>query len=249
MLPLLVLVAGLGLVPKPPSPAPGPVSFTASDGVTIYANSYVAQSPTAPVILLFHQAQSSKNEYAPIAPQLVSLGYNVIAIDQRSGGDLYPPANETVQHLGKSADYIDVLPDMDAALDYAKRTYPNSPVYAWGSSYSAALVFAFAAKHPKDIAAVIAFSPGACRCSSTPRAPRAKKLRRTISSRFSHRTTRRISCRRTVSMDRRRCATIAIPMALPKIGAPLRHSSHTCRLDTETRTASLHVGPRAVAHA
>jgi alpha-beta hydrolase superfamily lysophospholipase len=160
MLPLLVLVAGLGLVPKPPSPAPGPVSFTASDGVTIYANSYVAQSPTAPVILLFHQAQSSKNEYAPIAPQLVSLGYNVIAIDQRSGGDLYPPANETVQHLGKSADYIDVLPDMDAALDYAKRTYPNSPVYAWGSSYSAALVFAFAAKHPKDIAAVIAFSPG-----------------------------------------------------------------------------------------
>ena len=148
MLPLLVLVAGLGLVPRPASPAPGPVQFNAADGVTIYADSYVAADATAPVILLFHQAESSKNEYAPIAPQLVNLGYNVIAIDQRSGGDLYPPANETVQHLGKSADYLDVLPDMDAALDYAKRTYPASPIYAWGSSYSAALVFAFAAKHP-----------------------------------------------------------------------------------------------------
>lgn len=157
---MLVLVAGLGLVPKPASPAPGPISFSAADGVTIYADSYLAQDATAPVILLFHQANSSKSEYAPIAPQLVNLGYNVIAIDQRSGGDLFPPANETVQHLGHSADFIDALPDMDAALAYAKRTYPASPVYAWGSSYSAALVFAFAAKHPKDIAAVLAFSPG-----------------------------------------------------------------------------------------
>ncbi len=160
MLPTLVLFAGLGLVPKTASPAPGPVSFSAADGVRIYADSYVAQSVTAPVILLFHQANSSRSEYAPIAPRLVALGYNVIAIDQRSGGDLYQPSNETVQHLGHSADYVDVLPDMDAALAYAKRVYPKSPVYAWGSSYSAALVFAFAAKHPKDVAAVLAFSPG-----------------------------------------------------------------------------------------
>jgi len=156
----LVLVAGLGLVPRLASPAPGPISFPAADGVTVYADAYVADNPAAPVILAFHQANSSRNEYAPLAPQLVKLGFNVIAIDQRSGGDLYPPANETVQHLGRSADYLAVLPDMDAALAYAKRTYPSSPVIAWGSSYSASLVFAFAAKHPHEIAAVVAFSPG-----------------------------------------------------------------------------------------
>jgi alpha-beta hydrolase superfamily lysophospholipase len=136
------------------------VSFTAADGVTIYANSFPGVSPNAPVILLFHQADSSKNEYAPIAPSLAGLGYNVLAIDQRSGGNLFPPPNETVEHLGKSADYLDVLPDMDAALAWAEKTYPGAPVYAWGSSYSAALVFAFAAKHPHEIAAVLAFSPG-----------------------------------------------------------------------------------------
>jgi alpha-beta hydrolase superfamily lysophospholipase len=161
MLPTLVLAGGLGLVPKPPSPSPAAaVTFTTSDGVTVYADSYAGPSPKAPVIQLFHQAESSRNEYAPIAPRLVELGYNVLAVDQRSGGDLYPPANETVQHLGRSADYIDVLPDMNGALAWAQRTYPGAPVIAWGSSYSAALVFAFAASHPRDLAAVLAFSPG-----------------------------------------------------------------------------------------
>jgi len=160
MLSMLVLAAGMGLVPRPATPAPGPVSFTTRDGVTIFASAYAGSAPQAPVILLFHQASSSKSEYAPIAPVLSQLGYNVLAIDQRSGGDLYPPPNETVQHLGRSTDYSAVLPDMDAALAWAKKSYPGAPVYVWGSSYSAALVFALAANHPRDVAAVLAFSPG-----------------------------------------------------------------------------------------
>jgi dienelactone hydrolase len=156
----IVLVAGLGLVPLAPSAGPAPVTFSAADGVTVYAASYAAADPKAPVILLFHQANSSKSEYAPIAPELVRLGYNVLAVDQRSGGDLYAPTNETVQHLGRSAPMPDALADLEAALDWARRRYPHAPVYAWGSSYSASLVFALAAKHPREVAAVIAFSPG-----------------------------------------------------------------------------------------
>jgi dienelactone hydrolase len=155
----LVLVAGLGLVPTGGGLPPQPVTLTAADGTSVFAVSYAAPIPDAPVILLFHQAGSSKDEYTPIAPRLAQLGYNAIAIDQRSGGDLYAP-NETVRKLGKSAvDYRAALPDMDAALSWARRTHPHSPIYAWGSSYSAALVFAFAAAHPHDIKAVLAFSP------------------------------------------------------------------------------------------
>ena len=40
------------------------------------------------------------------------------------------------------------------------RTHPGAPVYALGSSYSAALVFLLAARHPHEVAAVMAFSPG-----------------------------------------------------------------------------------------
>jgi dienelactone hydrolase len=159
MLHALVLIANLGLVP-PVSSAPQDLVLQAADGVKIFAQAYAASNPDAPVILLFHQAGSNKSEYAPIAPQLVQLGYNALAIDQRSGGDLYSPPNQTVAQLGKSTPYRDVLPDMAAALAWAERTHPHVPVYVWGSSYSAALAFPFAAAHPRAVAAVLAFSPG-----------------------------------------------------------------------------------------
>jgi dienelactone hydrolase len=160
MLRMLVLIGGLGLLPKPAYAPPQTVQFAAADGVSIFADSYVAAAPDAPVILLFHQAGSGKSEYAPIAPRLVELGYNALAVDLRSGGAMYEPPNETVQHLGRNAtDFRAALPDMDAALAWVERAHPHAPVYAWGSSYSAALVFAFAAKHPHEVKAVIAFSP------------------------------------------------------------------------------------------
>ncbi len=161
MLRTLLSVAGfLSLLGATMPSAPVPITLQAADHVAIYASTYGSRQGSAPVILLFHQAGSSKSEYAPLAPRLVALGYRAVAIDQRSGGDLYAPPNETVAHLGRSASFEDVLADMDAALAYAKRTYPGAPIYAWGSSYSAALAFPFAAKHLGEIAAVLAFSPG-----------------------------------------------------------------------------------------
>jgi alpha-beta hydrolase superfamily lysophospholipase len=160
MLRALVIIAGLGLVPAVPGPAPAELTLKAADGVTVYARAWTAAAPGAPTILLFHQAGSGKSEYEPLGPRLAQLGYTALAIDQRSGGDLYAPPNETVQHLGHSEGYMAVLPDMEAALAWAKQTHPGAPVYVWGSSYSAALVFALAARHPHDIAAVLAFSPG-----------------------------------------------------------------------------------------
>lgn len=157
---MLLAALGLGLLPSAALVARMPVTLHASDGVTVYADAYGPASGSAPVILLFHQAGSSKSEYAPIAPRLVALGYRALAIDQRSGGDLYAPPNETVAHLGRSAPFEAVLSDMDTALAYVQRVYPGAPVYAWGSSYSAALVFPFAAKHRGMLAAVLAFSPG-----------------------------------------------------------------------------------------
>lgn len=160
MIRTLVLIAGMGLVPRLVVAPAVPVTLVASDGVELAGDSYRAASPTAPVIMLFHQADSGKSEYATIGPRLVELGYNAIAIDQRAGGGLFEPPNTTVQRLGRSAPYLEVMRDMEATLAWAHRTYPGAPIYAWGSSYSAALVFALAARHPREIAAVIAFSPG-----------------------------------------------------------------------------------------
>jgi dienelactone hydrolase len=55
---------------------------------------------------------------------------------------------------------MQALPDLEAALAWAKTQHGGKPVLVWGSSYSAALGFLLAARHPKRIAGILAFSPG-----------------------------------------------------------------------------------------
>ena len=133
-----------------------PITLKAADGVTVYGRLYRAERPKA-TILLFHQAGSSKGEYATIAPRLVAAGYTALAIDQRSGGTLYGP-NETAAHVAGSPGYLDAAQDLQAAVDWAATQH--APVIVWGSSYSSSLVFPLAAKNGGKIAAVLAFSPG-----------------------------------------------------------------------------------------
>jgi dienelactone hydrolase len=140
---------------------PQQVELKTADGVTVYGTYYPTPHQPKAIILLFHQAGSSKGEYAGIAPQLVHAGYAALAIDQRSGGDLYGP-NRTAAGAKlsgqESADYLSVLPDMEAALDWAKAKGP--PIILWGSSYSASLVFLVAASAKAQVRGVVAFSPG-----------------------------------------------------------------------------------------
>ncbi len=110
-------------------------------------------------MLLFHQAGGSGAEYAAIAPKLNALGFNALAIDQRSGGSLFGRANRTVQARGHSTGYRAALPDLQAALDWA-RANDKGKIVVCGSSYSAALVFLLAANNPGKIAGLMAFSPG-----------------------------------------------------------------------------------------
>ena len=145
-----------------PAWAPTPVQLKAADGVTVFGRYYDIPRPKA-LILLFHQAGSSKDEYATIAPRLNTVGYNALAIDQRSGGDLFG-RNETAANAphkpGESEDagYPAAEADLKAALAWGVKQ--KLPVILWGSSYSAALVFDVAAQNPGKVKALLAFSPG-----------------------------------------------------------------------------------------
>lgn len=133
------------------------VTIGTRDGKKIFADHVAVQHGRA-TIILFHQAGSSGYEYTDIAPKLNALGYSCLVVDQRSGGDLYGP-NRTVNKYGKSATrYIDALPDLEAALNWAR--LQGQPVILWGSSYSGSLALRVAADNPTLVAAVLAFSPG-----------------------------------------------------------------------------------------
>ncbi len=156
--------AGAPASVTPPSsgkPLPAePVRLAAADGVEVFGDFYgVEQDKPRPLILLFHQAGSNAGEYAPIAPRLQALGYNALAIDQRSGAERWERKNRTVDALGKTTSYLEAYPDLEAALAWGKaQGYPR--ILAWGSSYSAALVFKLGAEHADDLHAILSFAPG-----------------------------------------------------------------------------------------
>ena len=133
-----------------------PVTLTTSDRVQVDGVYTQAEHPHA-LILLFHQDDSGRDEYALIAPRLAQAGYSSLRIDQRRGGALFG-GNETAQRLGRRVGYIDAMPDLVAALDWAKQK--KLPVILWGSSYSASLAVMLASQRANDVAGVLAFSPG-----------------------------------------------------------------------------------------
>jgi dienelactone hydrolase len=137
-----------------------PLILTASDKVKVFADYYGDADKAKPVILLFHQAASNAGEYATIAPRLNALGFNALALDQRSGGPGWGRDNQTAKAFGGNAGFEQALPDLEAALDWTKSDGRTGKVIVWGSSYSASLVFLLAAKHPDRVAGLLAFSPG-----------------------------------------------------------------------------------------
>lgn len=153
-----VLACAASVAPQ----SPRALHLTTSDGVrlTAYDFSVPAEAPR-PYVLLFHQAGASAlGEYTPIVPRLVEAGYDVLAVDLRSGGGLFGGVNRTVEARGASEeDYCRALPDLNAALTWAREARTGSKPVLWGSSYSAALVIQLAATRPGEVQGVLSFSP------------------------------------------------------------------------------------------
>jgi len=155
---VLILVTGATLASDSHS-----INFKSTDGLLITADSYTAHASTAPLILLFHQAGSSRGEYNDIAPRLNKLGFNCIAVDLRSGEYSRGKDNETsirASNAGLATSYVDALPDIIATLNFVHKQYSNSKIIIWGSSYSASLALKVAGDHSERVDGVIAFSPG-----------------------------------------------------------------------------------------
>ncbi len=139
---------------------PVEVEFPSKDGVLISAHVYEIDK-NAPVILLCHQARYNKYEYMDIAPKLNAKGFNCVAIDQRSGGELREHQNMTHNNAvkqNKPTEYFDAEQDIRAAINYVYKKYQR-PIILWGSSYSSTLALYIASENEK-ISAVISFSPG-----------------------------------------------------------------------------------------
>ncbi|MCE7996323.1 MAG: alpha/beta hydrolase [Roseivirga sp.] len=136
------------------------IEFASKDGQIITGNLYKIGN-TQPVILLCHQAGYNKYEYADIAPKLNQMGFNALAIDQRSGGPFGDQNNETAnraQAAGMDVGMLQAEQDLEAAVDYLYKKFGHK-IILWGSSYSSSLAL-FVTSKSDQVSAVIAFSPG-----------------------------------------------------------------------------------------
>ena len=147
----------------PSEPETSTVTFPTTDNLSMTGDLYWTGDAKAPFILLFHQADYSRGEYLEIAPKLNALGYNCLAVDQRSGGATNGVINETYKSAkaaGLPTGYQDAYPDLESALAYVVGNYAPKQLIVWGSSYSSSLALILASEHPDEISAVLAFSPG-----------------------------------------------------------------------------------------
>lgn len=127
-----------------------------------------------PVLACFHMTGSSRGEYRKLAPQFMEMGFNVLAVDLRFGGEgefadrrtkvRSGTMNETwkmaKEKLGRAPVSIEALPDIAEAVKWAHELFPRSRVGLIGSSFSASLVLVYAAEHPREVDAVVSLSPG-----------------------------------------------------------------------------------------
>lgn len=139
------------------------VTFKSNDGITITADLYIEHGNDAPFIILYHQAGYSRGEYREIAPKLNALGFNCMAVDQRSGDQVNQVINQThkdAQAANKPTEYLDALPDIEAAYLYVKYSIKPKKIILWGSSYSAALMFYMGSEHHNNLSGILSFAPG-----------------------------------------------------------------------------------------
>ena len=140
------------------------ITFLASDGLEVTADLYMYDAG-APYIILLHQENSSRGEYREIAPRLQRMGFNCLAVDLRSGRESNFVQNETAalaQRNNVPATNLDSEKDIRAAIAHIERTTNISRSnrhILFGSSFSASLAMKVASQN-RNVAAVIAFSPG-----------------------------------------------------------------------------------------
>ncbi|MBI9015196.1 MAG: alpha/beta hydrolase [Clostridiales bacterium] len=137
------------------------VLYTAADGLDITADLYLIDE-TSPIFILFHKANWSRGEYKDTALKLNNMGYNVMAVDQRSGLSCNGIVNETAKRAtekGYISNYSDASMDVKASIQYAIDHF-DTDIYVLGSSYSASLVLVVSQKFSEHIKGIFAFSPG-----------------------------------------------------------------------------------------
>jgi len=149
------------VIEYPENQATDTVTYYAIDGLRITADLYLIDE-TSPIFILFHRSGWSRGEYINSAIEFNNLGYNVMAVDLRSGMTSNGILNETAIQATKSGyatNLEDAVLDVEASIDYIRLNY-NMDIYLLGSASSASLVLVTSESYIQSVSAIFSFSAG-----------------------------------------------------------------------------------------
>jgi pimeloyl-ACP methyl ester carboxylesterase len=120
------------------------VYFYSSDSTKIRGELYL-RDYSLPFMILCHGESGDRSEFSDIAPRLLNLNYNCLAVDLGNSGS----HNLSVANARAS---------LQTAITYVRR-FNSMPVILFGTSWSASLCLLEASANP-TVKAIVAFSPG-----------------------------------------------------------------------------------------
>jgi dienelactone hydrolase len=101
--------------------APERVSYQAEDGLRIVADFYAPlEGEPAPAVLLLHQLNGSRAQWAELIPDILQWGYAVLAPDLHSFGESTVILRDGSEEEYELTDLDDMLLDVAAAIEYLK---------------------------------------------------------------------------------------------------------------------------------
>ncbi len=160
----LIMLIFISLLSSSMAQNPETIHFASADMLELTADLYIINpDKSTSFIVLFHQAAWSRGEYLETAPRLNKMGFNVMAVDLRSGGAVNGIENQSHKKAKEAkllTTYAHAYPDIGAAVEYARAHYADAKLIILGSSYSSALVLRYAGDNPEAVDGVISFSPG-----------------------------------------------------------------------------------------
>ncbi len=127
-------------------------TWKSSDGLDMYARSWLPQGSPKAIILLVHGHGEHVARYDHVAAALAEKGYAMLGFDLRGHGKSGGPR-------GHTPSYDALLDDIAAFSHQTEERYAGTPRFLYGHSLGGNLVLNYALRRKPDLRGVIATSP------------------------------------------------------------------------------------------
>jgi acylglycerol lipase len=126
-------------------------TFTSGDGLSIFCQSWIPDSPTA-VVVLSHGYAEHSGRYQHVVDALLNQNYAVYALDHRNHG-------QSDGEKGYVADFSKFIDDLQLFVGTVKSANPDVKMILLAHSMGAAIGTHYAIEHPDDFDLLVFSAP------------------------------------------------------------------------------------------